>query len=179
MKPTPNLLSLPAELRNKIWHYALVLPHQVVIAPGCVAPPMEPGLLRVSKQLRSETAGIYYTNHEFSCAIADFDHRAYRWCTHFSPLRHYNGARKEIVLQIPESTNWANLKLWLKHYYEHSAQRFKTTSPKTNAYAYEYSAWQVFRFVDDERDAEWARIEQRLEEERVTMALTEPAWLDE
>lgn len=54
------LLTLPPELRNRIWHEVLVPPQRETFALSNGH--MEPALLSVNHQLRSECTGIFYAN---------------------------------------------------------------------------------------------------------------------
>ena len=58
------MLSLPVKLRNRI--YELVLPNEVQINADCRyirdhEPPQQPALTRVSRQIRTETLELYYS----------------------------------------------------------------------------------------------------------------------
>ncbi|KAK4963080.1 hypothetical protein LTR10_000708 [Elasticomyces elasticus] len=64
-EPTPTLLGIPPELRTRIYEFALISDSERIwLQPSrryCGGPP----LLRVNRQLRSETTPIYYSANEF------------------------------------------------------------------------------------------------------------------
>lgn len=68
---TSKLLALPAELRNSIYELAMLSgkDEQVKITADF----KRPGLLSACSQLRSETLGIWYHNHEFLVEVKDCD----------------------------------------------------------------------------------------------------------
>lgn len=75
---TTCFTELPAEIRNRIYGYVLPSEDQELI----VATPFEdeamafgnqPAITRVSRQLRSETLEMFYTNSNFVACIKDFD----------------------------------------------------------------------------------------------------------
>ncbi|KAK3112516.1 hypothetical protein LTR53_011146 [Teratosphaeriaceae sp. CCFEE 6253] len=75
---TPDLLGLPAEVRNQI--YGLVLkydrPFYIRRCPGCYVEQAHRALLQVCRQTRAETPELYYSNNVFTiCSIDDL----YRW----------------------------------------------------------------------------------------------------
>ena len=58
---SPSLLSLPAELRNRIYEYALAEQRSIKITPGL----RTPALLRASSQLRREARPIWFEVNSF------------------------------------------------------------------------------------------------------------------
>ncbi|KAK6426713.1 hypothetical protein LTR81_000927 [Elasticomyces elasticus] len=64
-EPTPTLLGIPPELRTRIYEFALIDDSERIwLQPSrrsCAGPP----LLRVNRQLRSETTAIYYGANQF------------------------------------------------------------------------------------------------------------------
>lgn len=61
------LLQLPAELRNQIYHHALVAGQRIDVTG--VTSPKEPGLLATCKQIRSEAQSTYYTDNVFHVVV--------------------------------------------------------------------------------------------------------------
>lgn len=56
-----RLLSLPAELRNRIWHEVLLPQSNEHFCLSSAR--LEPGLLSVNRQVRLEATGIFYSNN--------------------------------------------------------------------------------------------------------------------
>lgn len=78
------LLALPAEIRNSIYEYALVLPDTMLWWDNNVLDDTfePPGLLLTCKQIREETIQIYYTQNQFWLLLNDFvPDRAIAWLT--------------------------------------------------------------------------------------------------
>lgn len=57
-------MSLPAELRNEIYNFALVK-NFTIFANGS----QEPGLLAVSREIRNEATAVFYKNNSFSAHV--------------------------------------------------------------------------------------------------------------
>ncbi|OQO14523.1 hypothetical protein B0A48_01401 [Cryoendolithus antarcticus] len=102
------LNKLPGEIRNMIWHYAVVQNPITVTSSG----PGEPGLLRASRQIRRETRAMYYSANEFIVEVMDYDGAA---LTPWS-RQHYRYANAEScckILMLGEP-DWGNLMRWCK-----------------------------------------------------------------
>lgn len=71
----------------------------------------EPGLLQVSKQIRSETKPLYYFGHLFSFHVRsdEFD-RVYSWLSNLS--QQLNGKWPEFELEVL-NPNWSHMDQWL------------------------------------------------------------------
>ncbi|KAK3632334.1 hypothetical protein LTR22_020630 [Elasticomyces elasticus] len=107
------LLSLPKEIRLKIFSLAVtVLPPIFMDSLSDVNIPT-PGLLEVSKQVREEAKDFYYKNNDFVLRVTDFNVLPYT-----SFLKVYNGYGKSFpedrmsgfwLIGVP---NWSNLMAW-------------------------------------------------------------------
>jgi len=63
---TPPLFKLPPELRNRIYHEALLSPTAVHVTSPTAEPIWQsPGILKTCRQLRGETSAIYYSGNTF------------------------------------------------------------------------------------------------------------------
>lgn len=75
-----RLLSLPAELRLKIWEYALISPGLINLIPKdspptinaktCQLQVQQPSLLRTCRQVRGEALAIFYERNDFMCVVS-------------------------------------------------------------------------------------------------------------
>ncbi|KAK3723933.1 hypothetical protein LTR37_001417 [Vermiconidia calcicola] len=117
-----HLLGLPAELRNKIYEYALVDFEDTQIWDSCN---IQPPLLHVCRTIRREAISIFYTFNLFNLHIRDCDSK---------PVHHFyttqqkyfrgpgivrEGRHSGIGWTILYGTpNWANLRGWCKAWYE-------------------------------------------------------------
>jgi len=78
-----RLCSLPPELRNRIYRYALVTDDRINVQRH-VNVPSPPGLLQTSRQIRNETHAIYSIENSFHFIVFDFDaFLLQRWCVTF------------------------------------------------------------------------------------------------
>lgn len=109
--PTTGFMSLPAELRNDIYHLALIEEQVVYIRPSKrgywakqpynlpqpkLTPWREPGLLRANKTIRAEASSLYYKSNSFDLALQLSDtKRATGWLRHIiqrcgnDPFKHF------------------------------------------------------------------------------------------
>lgn len=121
-----RLLTLPSELRNKTYRYAVV--ESDIFIPMESLPPTQPGLLQVSQQLRHETLSIYYRENDFCWEIRDLDAAGYiRWA---QSSQHRRDARTSWLLQ--GGRNWKNLAVWLSAYYNDAVKGPLVASPETH-----------------------------------------------
>ncbi|KAK3072663.1 hypothetical protein LTR53_006402 [Teratosphaeriaceae sp. CCFEE 6253] len=68
---TLTLLTLPAELRNKIFGYALPSESQEFVLVDRHRGPRKPALLQVNRQTRDEAIGLYYGTSSFDFVVRD------------------------------------------------------------------------------------------------------------
>lgn len=68
-----RLLALPAELRNKIYHFSLVDEDEIFITSEL----KPPSLLSTCRQVRNEALQIYYFANSFAHEIKNCDARLY------------------------------------------------------------------------------------------------------
>lgn len=61
------LLSLPAELRNRIWSLTLLETERIDMSHKCRY--RIPGLLSACRQIREEAAPIYYSENHFNFVV--------------------------------------------------------------------------------------------------------------
>lgn len=107
-----TFLSLPPEMRNKIYRFTLVETDKISIPPNGPLP-AEPGLLSTCTQIRAEASGMYYKQNKFLFAINRHDACQYiKWCRSSESRRHVNQS-----ILVSRLTNWPNLLHWLDCYY--------------------------------------------------------------
>ena len=66
-----NFLTIPGELRNKIYRIALVSDGKIVVAKGQF---VEPLLLRTCRQIRTEATKIYYLENEWTIDYPNWEY---------------------------------------------------------------------------------------------------------
>lgn len=101
-------LSLPPEMRNMIYRYALV-EGDIFMDPTMT----QPAVLQLNRQIRSEAKQIYYQENNFYWALwANNAEKYIAWCTTSKQRRN---AKCKWKLRGPR--NWANLLKWLEAFY--------------------------------------------------------------
>jgi len=114
-KPRPHLLSIPSELRNRIYGYALLEPKGITISPGNTQ--QQPAILRTCRQIRREAIGIYYSDNNFRVTVCWHD-----GCK-LLPLRRLllkyraKGVHKNYSIRLWGWIGTDDLDAWLKEYY--------------------------------------------------------------
>ncbi|KAK1073045.1 hypothetical protein LTR33_010077 [Friedmanniomyces endolithicus] len=114
-----RLLALPKELREQIFDHAMLEDTSNMISINEYGP-KQPGLLRVSAQVRRETLTRYYTYKKFGIVISDFDAQAvllsYRLQhKYFDPPKNTDARRAAVGcvgLQIRFSPEWSDMVGW-------------------------------------------------------------------
>jgi len=82
-----RLLSLPPELRNPNYRYALVGTPSVKIKNRTHVPE-PPALLQTCRQVRAEAHGIYFLKNDFIFYVKNCDASLYiHWCKTFDGIR--------------------------------------------------------------------------------------------
>lgn len=170
-----QLLSLPPEIRNII--YRLVLVQRVMIPHGTF--PIEPSLLRVSRQIRSEALMVFYKESHFRWLIRDFDARAYiAWCK-ASPFRLEVDSKWKIVGR----RDWSNILEWLEAYYcKRCKAPRKPKGIKGNPTLISVRGAVICRLVRmvekmrDEQNLAWAQIQDHLELVRSITGILNSQW---
>lgn len=108
----PSLLTLPPEMRNRIYRFTLVDDVQPIPMPAAATEswPAEPALLQTCSQIRFEASSIYYKENKFSIHIANNDAARYIKRCKSSPARR----NSEHGLVLDGAANWANLEGWVQ-----------------------------------------------------------------
>ncbi|KAK5124394.1 hypothetical protein LTR85_001611 [Meristemomyces frigidus] len=108
-----NLLTLPGELRNRIYRLALVAHDDITVDKENWK---QPALLQVCKRIRKEGSSIYYEENKFGFDATDFNSDAL-----ISWFQHGKRFPKSIEQGScgPTGRNdWGNLLRWLKRCFE-------------------------------------------------------------
>ena len=162
-------LSLPAELRNKIYKEALVETDAIKVSESTIPP--EPGLLRVNRQIREEAQDIYYNDNLFRFPIADYDTTMLvRWLGS-SEAR----AACTWETRYDGRNDWANLHAWIKATYDgktNSAYPTRSLDGKPRIGVGVFSI--VMRMKDNE--VPWETVDQYLNDIRQLISVKDPAW---
>lgn len=195
------LFRLSAELRNKIYRLVLVQDSNIEMSAPAFR---RPGLLDVSRKIRSEALAIYYYENRFRCLLPDYDPVLYvRWIA----------AMKKIGLQtdnaMPESQhvkcriafihgqdpdkgslpNWINFSKHMKHIYDGDLPSFsvgavqayeqvkgKTTLPKRSETVAKAAMADLVKRT--RKVFSWEEVTELLEGQRAILAVTDERWLE-
>lgn len=164
-----KLLSLPPEIRNIIYRYALVEGLIRVIQD----PPPQPALLQLNRQVRDEAIQIYYQENCFRWIIASYDAgKLIAWC---ASSKHRSTAK--MLLCNSGTCSWANLLVWLKAFLDQKAPGLgssdsgKTTGMNT-------AAAKLFVLAKNLRRQAlpWHRVKAQLEVVREALAAVSEEW---
>lgn len=158
-KAKPTLLSLPAELRNRIYEFVLLLEDGT---PGIVDiydEPDQPALLKVNHQIRDEAMSIFYQNY-FELSVHDLQPAPvqHHWC--------WDAGLDEI--EIAGNWPWSNLKDTLKRVHNGNDRAAKTCAELVKAELYivcdNYSLLaHNFRLLEIMKEDPWEKVEKVLE----------------
>lgn len=110
------LLTLPPELRNKIYDYALVETEPILVTTAFTQPP----LLRICSQVRSEALPMWYTETYFTIPVVDCNGEMdLNFRRHHQSLQcvRATGLPVRTQLRIQGPPNWGNLMAWLRGCY--------------------------------------------------------------
>ncbi|KAK5712255.1 hypothetical protein LTR17_017999 [Elasticomyces elasticus] len=181
-----GIFGLPAELRNRIWRLAVV--GRYAFLADCPSPHL-PGILRASRQSRTEAIGIWLFESEFSLLFDDFD---FAWM-HTTYDRDMNAVlrsayrlganRGESAVSIPSFVghhgvpHWQNLLESVKAL--HKSPRGKPyilPAQVENSPSEMKVAAAAYNMVQLMRSRPWAEVEQHLENWHVAVAAVDARW---
>lgn len=121
LQAEPHLQSIPPELRNRVYDYALVSdgPINVAKPKNCAQPP----LLATCRQIRSEAISVYYSTNSFTYTICNYKGAAVvPFCKLLAKYRadHRRDALcLDLCSHLPWPYNLQPLREWLKAYHAH------------------------------------------------------------
>lgn len=109
-----RFLNLPGELRNQVYRHLLVSPNIIRLEGEDRA---QPALLHVSRQLRRESASIYYSENIFKYRVVDM--AGQKMLPFRSLLLKYRIAQHHnFKWNLYGNISWTNLRAWLRAYHE-------------------------------------------------------------
>ncbi|KAK5117165.1 hypothetical protein LTR85_008933 [Meristemomyces frigidus] len=163
------LLRLAPELRNRIYHFALIEASPIRIN---VDHHEHPGLLRVGTKIRNEASGIYMTENTFELECHDM-----RPNLPAQPLVFWlaNVPRGKIDWHVTGTSSWRHLLTWLKFY--HEAGRYYLQLRDTPVPPHEHLiCMMAFCTVRELKEVEWDAVEAVLEFHRISLTLAGLDW---
>lgn len=153
-----RLLALPAELRNQIYRYVLVLEpgNRVTLTP---TRPNQPPLLCTSRQLRHEAIGIYFSENHFSISVVNYDLRP---CIFVRKLNDKYRAADVKNCRYPSygHRSWEDLRASLESLH---AKPLPAGERRPKWCRRHEAVMRGVDILEKYRDAEWERVEEVLE----------------
>lgn len=105
-----TLLSLPGELRNRIYRYTLGSPQAIAVSSKGYE---RSGLLSACRQIRHEALQIFYHENAFDIAALELDSCVLaQWCAVLDKLD-INPRRVTMCPSIRQTAHWRNLMTWI------------------------------------------------------------------
>ncbi|KAK5127976.1 hypothetical protein LTR85_005093 [Meristemomyces frigidus] len=176
------LLSLAAELRNRIWHYVVVTDYNLTVFTPY---PAVPALLRSCRQARKEAFGIYLSESTFTARVMDWDGAFIVDTT--AAMKHIQSSaisigavRREKLkmdygLRVHGAPNWANLVKWLKA--SHEREGASVRQPTADLTAEDSILLTVQNIARGMKQRPWSDVLTVLESFHVLLARLEDAWV--
>ena len=168
-----HFLSLPPEVRNIIYRFAVVEDEPIVLHQQS-PPPQQPGLLQISRHIRQETIEIYYQENLFQWRLHNYNADRYiRWC---ESSRERCLANDEMYLTTVEGSKWENVLQWLEADYFDKAPSI--TIDEDEPYGHSTAVSRLFEMVHNLQalDLSWEQVKQQLETVRLALAAVDPLW---
>ena len=171
-----RLLELPAELRNRIYCYAVVSDTSVPVGANSFS---EPALLATSKQIRDEASPVFYAENSFNVDMSDYETTLYLLFRRkqIAIFKRY-GVKTKCHPTGTWRPNWQNLHTWLRLL--HVGLIFKNVAvrPSSNpAMNILDKTWNsLFETVESLRDLPWSRVEDIVEQHHMILVAIDPSW---
>lgn len=176
LPPEPErcaFLSLPPEMRNRIYRFALVETGDISI-PATGSLPAEPGFLSTCTQIRGEASGIYYKQNNFVFTVHNHNAEQFiEWCR--SSKRRL---RAKQSFCINKSTNWPNLVHWLECYYHGHCPGAEPLKDRSLNPVVPYMC-SVVEQLRVQSSLSWLQVEAILQNVRMGLGTQEAEWLDD
>jgi hypothetical protein len=169
------LMALPPEMRNRIYHFALLEPDGVAVCNICagVAAPDPLALL----QIRKEASAIYYQENFFTFHIHDWGATCIiRWQRSF-----LNDRMLTNWILDPSYNDWPRLCAWLEEVFHDKEDLLDTPLPKPDEAEWELEAVAVHLlfmvgWMRRKTDVSWDNVYITIEMTRRALAFIDPAW---
>ena len=106
------LLELPGEIRNRIYRFVLVCDNRIEVHAGA---PLEPALLSVCREVRTEAIKLFYVENKFTLVISNFNKAVP--CAWRAVRKRFPSMPRTATFRLkPTNTtrSWPNLLDWLR-----------------------------------------------------------------
>ncbi|KAK5731994.1 hypothetical protein LTR17_010947 [Elasticomyces elasticus] len=166
-----TLLTLPPEMRNRIYREVLV-EGDIYIYTHSRFLPIEPALVRVCRQTRDEALAIYHKENVFVFDINENNARnLINWCK--SALRRKDG---EIAFEVAHSQNWSNLAVWARAVFEGKCDMPELS--RGSGHGSDPAAYHVLEVVSKFKECHigWETVDAVLKQLRMALAVGNRMW---
>lgn len=171
------LLSLPPELRNEIYRYALYSQEWLIADMK----PEEPGLLRTCYQIRDEASPIHHFGNHFHITVNNYNGEV----THLLRDKWWGLGRGKTPLRIcvemriyQQPPNWNNLMRWLKLYHRMDVLGLDSHGPAW-ATTDEMLIRGWFLMAKKGRHLPWRMVREMIECQRKVLGHWDERWLQD
>lgn len=178
--PRCRLLELPAELRNKIYEYALYAKEKIAVTTSLT----EPSLLETCHMIRKEARSMWYTSNNFTINIVDLDFTLERsWTRHVKASTPNNDHKLvPITLIFQGRITSKGILDWCKDVHSgNGCILVRSENPRKyaarqweEAYALMVASHVIVR---THRRSSWETCQEALEALHFAVAATKPSWL--
>ncbi|SMR41905.1 unnamed protein product [Zymoseptoria tritici ST99CH_1E4] len=115
-KPQASLLSIAAELRNRIYQDVLLTDQTTQVTPAL----HEHALVSTCRQIRTEARRMWFIENRFLIVVTDCDAQlAERWFRLLMTARLPSAVDARMTMRWLGKPHWANLMRWCKTIYDH------------------------------------------------------------
>lgn len=145
--PKASILTIPAEIRNRIYRLALYKPGYILVNKNYKLP----ALLQTTRKIRTEAKSIYFLEHNFRVDVTRFR------MVNYAALLHTLGAdpfyekmcngENLTLTTFSEDVEWTALLAWCKAFYEGRMPQCRVVREDRRGCA-EKVASRAFRVVD-------------------------------
>ena len=169
---TCHLLALPAELRNRIYRFALGQGSHIWLS-ALTWSTHQPLLLKTNRQIRTEALGLFYHENVFSAGVHDWDdgvqerflalRKQYQISTHWH--HHFTGG-----------PHWGNLMGWLRGVHEGRKRALPTPGMEKMRSPVRWVLAGCFEMALYGRGMPWFAVERVLGVQRKALVEMDPRW---
>ena len=175
-------LTLPGELRNRIYRFILVQPPGERVQLRVPSDFTGPGLLTTCKQIRVEAQQIYYSENTFmvTCTAWNSD-LPVLWNRKAKQIGKESGLERQRLaghMDGLHEANWNNLIVWLQRYHAGTVTS-KTVAPSRMPQDHQTARFVIsgmFRTVDIMKGKPWTEVLKELEEQRYILRRVDSRW---
>lgn len=167
--PTPTLMGIPGEIRNRIYRFALINDKSVRLDREACA---EPALLSASRQIRKEARPIFQKENLFTIHVHDFVAPTKPHWIWYSEV-----PQERIYITMCGDPIWNNLCTWLQDYHKGQAKWMDFVAVEDGPMHWVVNCF--FSIVEKLVDVEWETVESVVRDARdVSWSPGDEQWIE-